>query len=114
MNATLDPETRSRVIVGLIVGYFVVVAYTSITNDPLAATVAALGFGSIAIVVGVALYDRGEKSNRTLSVAAACFVGGGLLQFVAVITGAALVDFLSSLLVFLGVGCYAYAIWRAN
>ncbi|WP_254522815.1 hypothetical protein [Natrinema caseinilyticum] len=114
MNASLEPGSRSRVIVGLIIAYFVVVAYATSTNDPLAATVGALGFGVIAIAVGATVYERGGRISSVRTVAAGSLVGGGLLQLGAVVTGAAVLDLLSSLLVFLGVGAYGYAIWRRN
>lgn len=114
MNGSPELGSRSRVIVGLIVAYFVVMAYATSTNNPLAATVGALGFGVIAIAVGATLYERGRRPRSALTVAAGCLVGGGLLQLAAVLTGAATLDLLSSLLVFLGVGSYGYAIWRGT
>lgn len=111
MNATDGSTTRSRAIVALILGYFAILAYATIANDPLAATVAALGFGVIAIAVGALLYDRVRDPGPALLAAAGCLVAGGLVQFVAVLAGSPVADGLSSLLVFLGVGAYVYAVW---
>ncbi|QLK24995.1 hypothetical protein HYG81_12875 [Natrinema zhouii] len=114
MNATPRSMGRSRAIVALILGYFVVLAYATIANDPLAATVAELGFGVIAITVGAMLYEQATDPRSALAAAAGCLVAGGVLTFAAVLTRMATIDLLSSLFVFLGVGCYVYALWRAN
>ena len=113
MNATAGSTARSRAIVALILGYFVVLAYATATNDPLAATVAALGFGVIAIAVGALLYEQAADPGPALLAAAGSLVAGGLLGLVAVLVGSPAVDGLSSLLVFFGVGCYVYALWSA-
>ncbi len=105
--------TRARVIAALIVGYFVVLAYATVANDPLATTVAELGFGVIAIAVGASLYDRAEGARSALTAAAVALVVGGVLAVVAVLGDVAAVDSLSSLFVFFGVGCYGYAVWRS-
>jgi hypothetical protein len=114
MDVSAGSTARSRAITGLILGYFVVLAYATITNDPLAATVVELGFGVIAIAVGAMLYQQAPKLRSVLTAGAGCLIGGGVLAFVAALTASAAVDGLSSLLVFAGVGCYAYAIWIAN
>ncbi|PCR92322.1 hypothetical protein [Natrinema ejinorense] len=114
MDVTAGSTARSRAITALIVGYFVVIAYATITNDPLAATVAELGFGVIAIAVGAMLYGQRREPRSVLAVAAGCLVAGGVFTFGAVVTRSAALNALSSLLVFLGVGCYVYALWRAN
>lgn len=114
MNATAGSTARSRAIVALILGYFVVLVYATIANDPLAAIVAELGFGVIAIAVGAMLYEQTANPRSALAADAACLVAGGVLTFAAVLTRAAAIDLLSSLFVFLGVGCYVYAVWRAN
>ncbi|WP_254763147.1 hypothetical protein [Natrinema marinum] len=105
-------ETRARAIVALIVGYFAVLAYATIAADPLAATVAEVGFGVIAMAVGATLYDRAEGTRSALVAAAVCLVIGGALSIVAVLADVTAVDSLSSLLVFAGVGCYGYAVLR--
>ncbi|WP_226481228.1 hypothetical protein [Natrinema amylolyticum] len=114
MDLTAGSTARSRAITALILGYFAVLAYATITNDPLAATVTEIGFGIIAIAVGAMLYEQRSASRSVLTVAAGCLVAGGVLTFGAVLTRSAAVNALSSLLVFLGVGCYIYAVWRAN
>ncbi|WP_226005457.1 hypothetical protein [Natrinema salinisoli] len=114
MDVSAGSTARSRAITALILGYFVVLAYATITNDPLAATVVELGFGIIAIAVGAMLYDRSEGPRSVLTVGAGCLIAGGVLAFVAVFTKSITVDTLSSLLVFAGVGCYVYAVWIAN
>ncbi|ELY73133.1 hypothetical protein [Natrinema pallidum] len=114
MELTAGPTTRSRAVTGLILGYFAVFAYATITNDPLAATVTQLGFGIVAIAVGAMLYGQRSAPWAALTAAAGCLVAGGVLTVGAVLTQSAVVDGLSSLLVLLGLGCYGYAIWRAN
>ncbi|QCS43658.1 hypothetical protein [Natrinema versiforme] len=114
MNATAGSTARSRAIVALILGYFALLAYATVTNDPLALTVAAFGFGIIAIAVGALLYQQVTDPGPALLVAAGSLVAGGLLQFVAVLAASAVADGLSSLLVFLGVGCYVYAVWSRS
>ncbi|SER61347.1 hypothetical protein [Natrinema salaciae] len=114
MNATAGPTARSRAIVALILGYFAVLAYATVTNDPLALTVAALGFGVVAIAVGALLYVQAADPGPALLAAAGSLVAGGLLQFVAVLGRSAVADGLSSLLVLLGVGCYVYAVWSRS
>jgi len=114
MDLSAGSTARSRAISALLLGYFLVLGYATITNDPLAATVAKLGFGGIAIAVGTMLYGQRAASRTVLTVAAACLVAGGVLTFGAVSTQSTAVDGLSSLLVFLGIGCYGYAVWRGN
>lgn len=114
MDLTAGSTVRSRAVTAMILGYFAVLAYATITNDPLAATVTEFGFGIIAIAVGAMLFDQRSESRSALTVAAGCLVAGGVLTFIAVLTRSAAADGLSSVLVFLGVGCYVYAIWIAN
>ncbi|ELY70898.1 hypothetical protein [Natrinema versiforme] len=114
MNATAGSTARSRAIVALILGYFVVVAYATVTNDPLALTVAAFGFGGIAIAVGAVLYQQAADPGPALLAAAGSLVAGGLLQFVAVLAASPIADGLASMLVFLGVGCYVVAVWSRS
>lgn len=114
MSVTAGSTTRARAIVALILGYFVVLVYATATGNRGAAIVAELGFGTIAIAVGAMLYGQRSGQRSALAVAAGCLVAGGLLTFVAVLTRSAAVDALSSLLVFLGVGGYVYAVWSRS
>ena len=114
MDLRPGSAARSRAVSALIVGYFLVFGYAAITNDPLAATVAKIGFGGIAIAMGTMLYGQRPASRSVLTAAAGCLVAGGVLTVGAVLTRSAAVDGLSSLFVFLGIGCYGYAVWRAT
>ncbi|ELZ25130.1 hypothetical protein [Natrinema limicola] len=114
MDVTAGSTARSRAISALILGYFVVLVYATIANDPLAAAVAEVGFGVIAIAVGTMLYDGATDWRSAQTVAAVCLVAGGLLAFGSVLTGMAAIDLLSSVLVVLGVGSYIYAVWSAT
>ena len=114
MDAAAGSVTRSRAISALILGYFVVLVYATITTDPLAAVVAEVGFGAIAIAVGAMLYDSAAAWRSAQTLSAGCLVAGGTLAFGSVITGLAVVDLLSSVLVVLGVGSYIYAVWSAT
>ena len=114
MDVTAGSTARSRVISALILGYFVVLIYATIANDPLAAAVAEVGFGVIAIAVGAMLYDSAAGWRSAQTLAAGCLVAGGILAFGSVLTGVAAVDLLSSVLVVLGVGSYVYAVWTAT
>ncbi|WP_408959442.1 hypothetical protein [Natrinema sp. 74] len=114
MELTAGSTARSRAITGLIVGYFAVLAYATIANDPLAATLAEVGFGSIAIAVGTMLYGHRSAARSALTVAAGCLIAGGVSAFAVVLTRSVAVNALSSLLVFLGIACYGSAVWRSR
>lgn len=100
----------------MIVSYFAVFAYATVTSDPRAVTLTELGFGVIAVAVGAMLYGQrsGSGSASVLTVGAGSLVAGGALNVAAVLTRSGAVDTLSSMLVLLGVGCYVYAVWRSR
>ncbi|AGB32990.1 hypothetical protein Natpe_3200 [Natrinema pellirubrum DSM 15624] len=115
MDLTAGSPARSRAVTAMIVSYFAVLAYATATNDPRAVTLTELGFGVIAIAVGTMLYGQRSTTGlrSVLTVGAGSLVAGGVLNFGAVLTRSSAVETLSSLLVFLGVGCYVYAVWRS-
>ncbi|MFA9501948.1 hypothetical protein ACERIM_04100 [Natrinema sp. H-ect1] len=113
MDLTAGSPARSRAVTAMILSYFAVFAYATATNDPRAVTLTEFGFGIIAIAVGAMLYGQRSRSEPVLTLGAGSLVAGGLLNVVALLTHSSAADTLSSLLVFLGVGCYVYAVWRS-
>ncbi|MDQ2049881.1 hypothetical protein RBH26_05235 [Natronolimnohabitans sp. A-GB9] len=117
MNGLEDaPESVYRAIFLGIVFYFALLAYASISGDPLAALAAEFVFGVIAVGVGTVLYLQVEDVRRQsiLLAASACLVVGGALQFAYLFTRVPTVDVASSFVVFVGIGCYVYAVWYAE
>ncbi|MFC4246798.1 hypothetical protein ACFOZ7_07265 [Natribaculum luteum] len=108
------PESVNRAIVLGIVLYFTLVVYAGITADPLARDIADAVFGLIAIAVGATLYrESGGERSATLG-AGVCLVLGGISQFVYLATRAPILDFVTTVAVFVGIGLYVYAIWIAD
>ncbi|SDQ37699.1 hypothetical protein [Natronobacterium texcoconense] len=108
------PERAYRWIFFGVVLYFALVGYSAVANEPLAMLAATVIFGVIAIGLGVVLYRQsGGEPSPTL--AAAIFLTlGGFLQFAFLATGQSVIDDLSSLAVFAGVGLYLYTVWSDN
>jgi len=115
MDLSVGSPARSRAVTAMIASYFVVFAYATVTNDPRAVTLTELGFGVIAIAVGTMLYGQRSTAGprSVLTVGAGSLVAGGALNIAAVLARSSAAETLSSLLVFLGVGCYVYAVWRS-
>ena len=117
MRTTDDvPASIHRAIFLAVVFYFVLLLYGRIAGEPLATYAAEFVFGAIAIGVGtvLALQVRGGRGPRVLLGAAACLVVGGALQFAALFTRVPSLEQGSSLLVFLGIGLYLYAVWNTE
>ncbi|QFU82891.1 hypothetical protein [Natronorubrum aibiense] len=117
MSALDDtPERIYRLIFLGVVFYFAVLAYAQFTADPLAAFAAEFVFGVIAVGVGTVLYLQAghERGLSAIVGAAACLVVGGLLQFAFLVTAAPAIGQLSSIVVFVGIGLYIYAVWYAE
>ncbi|AFZ72008.1 hypothetical protein [Natronobacterium gregoryi] len=117
MSTTDDigvPERAYRWIFFGVVLYFVLVGYSAFTGNPLAMDAATVVFGVIALGLGVVLYRQSGGEPSAALAAAVFLVAGGLLQFAFLATDQSVIDDLSSLTVFAGVGLYLYTVWVDN
>ena len=103
-------ESVNRAVFLAVALYFALVAYGSVANDPYAAIAAQIVFGAIAVAVGLVLYVQSDGTPSVVLGAAVCLVAGGALQFAFLIAPSPLLDTASSVVVFVGVGLYIYAV----
>lgn len=106
------PESVNRAIFLAVVLYFALIAYAAFAPDPIAAVAAEFVFGAIAVGVGIVLYAQSDGTPTVILGAAVCLVAGGALQFAYLFTRDVRLDDGSSLVVFVGVGLYLYAVVR--
>lgn len=102
-----DSERARRWILGAVVGYFVVLGYAIVANDPTAQLTAYALFGIIAVGIGAALLAQGP--TEPIGAAGASFVSGGIAQFAWLATGTPELEVLSTIAIFAGIGLYVYA-----
>ncbi|WP_436347513.1 hypothetical protein [Natronorubrum sp. FCH18a] len=117
MNGLDDvPDTVYRVIFSGIVLYFALLVYGQVAGDSLAAFAAEFVFGVIAVGVGTILYLQAEtdRGSWVIPGAAVCLVLGGAFQFAFLFTRNPALDQVSSIVVFVGIGLYIYAVWYAD
>lgn len=103
-----------RVIVLGIIFYFALLAYAILSNDPIARDATDFVFGAIAVGVGTALYLQNDDDSSAITAAAVCLVTGGVSQFFFLFTQLPVFEVATSLLVFVGIGFYIYAVWYAQ
>ena len=117
MNGLDDvPDTVYRAIFSGIVLYFALLLYAQATGDSLAAFASEFVFGVIAIGVGTILYLQAEtdRGSWVIPGAAVCLVLGGMFQFAFLFTRIPVLDQVSSIIVFVGIGLYIYAVWYTD
>lgn len=93
--------------------YFLLLVIGSVANVPLAIVAAQVVFGAIALGIG-ALLARQAGNSRLITSAAGALIGGGLAQFLWLLTSIQLFNLLASLLVTLGIGLYLFLVWNAS
>ena len=117
MNGLDDvPDTVYRAIFSGIILYFALLLYAQATGDPLAAFASEFVFGVIAIGVGTILYLQAntDRGSWVIPGAAVCLVLGGMFQFAFLFTRIPMLDQVSSIVVFVGIGLYIYAVWYTD
>ena len=110
------PDPVYRGIFLAVIFYFALLLYGQITGEPLASHAAEFVFAVIAIAVGTILYLQrdGARNGTAVLGAAVCLLVGGVLQLTFLFTRVPSLDQLSSLLVFVGIGFYIYAVWNTE
>ncbi|SEH12499.1 hypothetical protein SAMN04487967_0837 [Natronorubrum sediminis] len=110
------PDAVYRAIFYGILGYFALLLYGQSAGEPLAILAAEFVFGVIAIGVGTVLFiqTRETTTSPALLGAAVCLVAGGMFQFGYLFTRVLVLDQVSSIVVFAGIGLYLYAVWYAE
>ena len=115
MNGTIDlPESTRKLIIYGVLFYFALFVYASVSGEPLATTAMEVVFSVIAIGIGAILYGEADGEFSTVMGAAICLLVGGVVQFVALVTGLVAFDLVASLLVFVGIGLYVYVAWYSQ
>ncbi|WP_290817188.1 hypothetical protein [Halovivax sp.] len=119
MTALAEPsEPVRRAIFVSIVIYFALFGVAAVTGNPAAYLTAQVLFGAIAVGIGATLYAYTDPDQLVLRTGAGCFVMGGLAQFGWLAAQFGVLEAwgpgfwtASSVLVFVGIGCYVYAAW---
>lgn len=102
-----DSDRARRWLLGAIVAYFGLLGYAVLADELLAQLLAYALFGVIAVAIGTVLLAREPASP--IGAAGACFVSGGIAQFVWLLTGIPALEAVSTIGVFAGIGLYIYA-----
>ncbi|ADD06374.1 uncharacterized protein Nmag_2820 [Natrialba magadii ATCC 43099] len=108
------PDAAYRAIFLGIILYFALVVYSAMTGDVIASLAAEFVFGTIAIGVGVVLFDLSDGELSAALGGAVFLIVGGITQFGALFAQSPTLDQVSSLLVFVGIGLYLYVTWTAE
>ncbi|ELY51603.1 hypothetical protein [Natronococcus jeotgali] len=106
----LSASTRRLIVYGIL-SYFGLFAYATLAESEPAAAAAEVAFGLVAVGIGAVLYREADGAT-VVSGAAGCLIAGGVLQFVHLATRLVVVDLASTLLIYAGIGLYAYATLR--
>ncbi|MCU4925305.1 hypothetical protein OB905_04795 [Halobacteria archaeon AArc-dxtr1] len=107
------PKSVYRAILIGILVYFVLLVVGLVGGVSPALGLADIVYGAIAVAIGGLLYTRGT-GGRLLIASATTLILGGLSQFIWILTGSSTFDTLASMLVFLGLGGYLFAIAIEN
>ncbi|ELZ08242.1 hypothetical protein C479_12923 [Halovivax asiaticus JCM 14624] len=113
------PARVQRLLVGAIVAYFVLWLGSIVLSSPILALTSNALFGLIAIGIGVVLATNARTTGSVLGLSGVVLVLGGGLELgwiASVLVGNAIpvASQVTSLLIFLGILGYGYAIWSAS
>lgn len=113
MSISEISDRQQTLLRGFLVGYVVLVLAAIATGNPLISLVVDVVFSAAITVVGflVLANSNGETLGVTTGVA---FVGSGVAQAVALVTGLTLAATTSNILLLAGLGLYLYARTRSR
>lgn len=113
------PARVQKFLVGAIVAYFALWLGSIVLSSPTLAFASTVLFGLIALGIGVVLATNASSTASVLRLSGVVLILGGVLELgwvVSVLVGSAIpvASQVSSLLVFLGILGYGYAVWSAT
>ncbi|AGB16883.1 hypothetical protein Halru_2298 [Halovivax ruber XH-70] len=113
------PERVQKLLVGAVVAYFVLWLGSIVLSSPILALASTVLFGLIAIGIGVVLVTNASSTGSVLGLSGVALILGGVLELGWIVSelvgsGIPVASRLASLLVFIGILGYGYAVWSAT